>query len=266
MYDCPKQYRGYPIKHKWVDAGGKEIYEITYHNGFRLARCPTAYVLLCHIEGCINLSSCSKHNVNHTDIKVSKPPKSIIREIDNFPMSLTSKLPQQIQSWFTRPVVPQRRKEDVVMEFLQSKGVTFIHNKTVLKNGSRCRPDFRIKTKFGYICVEVDEYQHTRGDYTPKTEQDRMIAIYNDIQEIDPRSQVLFIRYNPDKCDTLNQDIKQRLSRLYSVIRHYMKLDSIGVRLGKIYLYYDGFTGDSDVREISTQTWKSYYDGYCNII
>ncbi|CAH6419078.1 Hypothetical protein HVR_LOCUS271 [uncultured virus] len=60
--------------------------------------------------------------------------------------------------------------------FLQSNNISAIHNKPISINGSsKFRPDFLIRSKFGYIIFEVDEFQHKNQGYN--NESERMLAL-----------------------------------------------------------------------------------------
>lgn len=78
-------------------------------------------------------------------------------------------------------------KEHMVKYFFQSNNILFIHKKPISASGSKYRPDFLIKSNFGYIIVEVDEHQHKTEQYTMEKETFRMCMIYKDIQIINPQ-------------------------------------------------------------------------------
>lgn len=134
-------------------------------------------------------------------------------------------------------------REMYIKEFLLTNNIQFIHDKRVSINGSQCRPDFLISTKFGWIILEVDERQHAYSRYTRNKELARMKIIYDDVQLVKSGHQVVFIRYNPDDyiTNTLKHTIKQRMSCLYNIIVHLMILDNIPSQLTVVYLYYDGY-------------------------
>jgi hypothetical protein len=136
-------------------------------------------------------------------------------------------------------------KEQIVRDFLQTNGVQFAHDKRINIEGSSFRPDFIISTKFGCLVVEVDEYQHKREGYDPLREENRMRVIYQDVQLNGSSKQVLFLRFNPDQYDGPKIDMKLRLDYLHTVIRHFEQTERLDVSCGKIYLYYDGFTGQT---------------------
>jgi ribosomal protein L37E len=156
-------------------------------------------------------------------------------------------------------------KEQMVKEFLKSNGIQFIYDKRVDINGSMFRPDFLITTKFGYIVVEVDEYQHKSSDYNIKHEEYRMRRIYFDIQNHKGlNKELLFIRFNPDNYEGQNINSKQRLEYLYTLIKYFEIIDTIGVSIGKIYLYYDGFAGNNIKIEPISLTNENINDEWTN--
>ena len=151
-------------------------------------------------------------------------------------------------------------KEYIIKGFLQSNNIPFIHDKIISPNGSRYRPDFVIKGKYIYICLEVDEYQHSGEGYSVAKEQARMCTIYQDLQITNHSVSLLFLRYNPDRYNGINYDTKQRLSYLYTIIKYFMEIETIGMNLGKIYLYYDGFTGNPKIQPINSNIEQIYQD------
>ena len=136
-------------------------------------------------------------------------------------------------------------KENEITTFLKSHSIEFIHNKPVYLGESSKRPDFLIDSKFGKIVLECDEFQHKGYE----NEENRMIIIYEDIQ-LSKDSEVLFIRYNPDYYKGLQYDIINKLKYLYFLLDHFMKLDTLNIRLGVLYLFYDGFDGNTLLKNI----------------
>ena len=136
----------------------------------------------------------------------------------------------------------QHHVELIIKYLFEGSNIPFIHNKKVSPSGSKYRPDFLIKSKFGYLIVEVDEYQHKIGKYSDNTEETRMINIYQDIQrfsidnpEQHSKSEVLFIKYNPNNYQGIQHDTKNRNNYLYILVRHFMGLETINSQLGKLY-------------------------------
>jgi hypothetical protein len=132
-------------------------------------------------------------------------------------------------------------KETIARHFLISNNIPFIYDKCISLDGSRYRPDFTIKAKFGSIIVEIDEHQHKRPNYI--NEDDRIRAIYHDVQLIKPNSQVLIIRFNPDEYKGVQYKLWERYKYLYIMIVHFIDQSSIGTPLGQLKLYYDEFDG-----------------------
>ena len=131
-------------------------------------------------------------------------------------------------------------KEQRIKYLLESHNIDFIHDKIVDSKCSKKRPDFNIPTSFGYIIIEVDEYQHKAKNYSSECEMSRMKQIYMDLGT----PHVLFIRYNPDYYKT--KMIYKRIQRekyLMRVIYKYQNIspDTIDWNLAIIYLFYDNF-------------------------
>jgi ribosomal protein L32 len=139
-------------------------------------------------------------------------------------------------------------KETMVKHFFTSNNISFIHNRRISSDGSRYQPDFLIKSKFGYIIVEVDEHQHR--DYDKEEEIIRMQIIYDDIQLISLNSQVLFIRFNPDRYNGIKVDIKKRYEYLYNIIKHFINLIEITIPLGQLKLFYNEFNGNPSIEPL----------------
>jgi hypothetical protein len=139
-------------------------------------------------------------------------------------------------------------KELVVKDFLISNNISFIHDKPIIYNGSTRRPDFVIASVFGYIIVEVDEYQH--DNYDKIDEINRMMEIYGYTQSLNKNFQVLFIRFNPDYYIGLQYNLKNKYRYLYFLIIHYINQLSIGVPLGQIKLFYDEFNGNPTIEPL----------------
>jgi len=134
-------------------------------------------------------------------------------------------------------------KEHDIKIFLQAHKINFIHNRSVHLDGSAYRPDFLIDSKFGKVILECDEFQHKKYGSKDNKEQNRMKVIYNDIQILPEEDEVLFIRYNPDDYKGLQYDINGRLE-------YFINLNKLNAKLGVMYLFYDGFDGNSQVQEI----------------
>jgi len=158
------------------------------------------------------------------------------------------------------------KKEHVLKEYLESKNIQFIHNKTVNKNGSLYRPDFLLTSNFGKIVLECDEYQHKRGEYTYTQEFERMITIFNDIKINSIESEILFIRYNPDYYKGIQFKTLDRLEYLYQILIHFINLDKLDIKLGVTYIFYDGFDNNPLIEEIKTDTIDQINTNEINII
>lgn len=142
----------------------------------------------------------------------------------------------------------QTFREDMMNHFFTSNDIPFVHDRPVSSIGSKYRPDFVIKSKFGYIIVEVDEYQHKR--YTQEEEINRTLEIYCDFKSINSDAQVLFMRFNPDGYKGIKFNLKERYEYLHNIIMHFMNLPGIGVSLAQLKLFYDGFTGSPNIESL----------------
>jgi hypothetical protein len=142
----------------------------------------------------------------------------------------------------------RRINEYKVKHLFESNEINFIYNKPISKDKSACKPDFLIQSPFGFIICEVDEKQHI--NIHPSDEISRMKSIYNDIAFLNLSSQVLFIRFNPDKYKGLQFDLDSRYKYLCQTIHHCRLLQSINVPIGVLYLFYDGFNGSPQIQEI----------------
>ena len=146
-----------------------------------------------------------------------------------------------------RCIIINRRENEIKM-LLKNNNISFIHNKPVHLDGSLKRPDFLINSIFGKIVVECDEFQHKNHDNDH--EEKRMKIIYNDIQLLSSDYEVLFIRYNPDNYKGIQHDNSYRLEYLHFLLNHFIKLDKLYVKLGVLYLFYNGFEDNPQIQEI----------------
>src|SRR5262249_54868881 len=107
---------------------------------------------------------------------------------------------------------------------------------------SKKRPDFVIDGVYRKIVVEVDEFQHRRGQtYGPDCEVRRMWEIAQALG-----MPTVFIRYNPDPYDDagsrrVDPAGSVRETALVSWIRTLQSRDSPASFAAALYLYYDGF-------------------------
>lgn len=164
-------------------------------------------------------------------------------------------------------------KESIVKAFLETVNIKFIHDKKVTNGMSRFRPDFQIKSKFGCIALEVDEWGHSNY-YDKNKEINRMLSIVEDLKVDNTECKTLFIRYNPDPyvSDHKCHPIDERLKYLYTLLEYFINLNDIGIGAGVVYLYYDGFNGHPAIQRI-VQFNKDKYEIepnleriYCNEI
>jgi len=126
--------------------------------------------------------------------------------------------------------VIRQTKEIRVKELLQNNGIKFIHNKTVQESmrQSRHRPDFVICKKDFKVVLEVDEHQHK--NYCKLAEIKRMRQIHADFKPYN----IVFIRYNPDKCvNNIALDVRE--NKLLELIKSVQCI----AKLSAHYLFYD---------------------------
>ena len=213
----------------------------------------------CTYSGCINPAhyidpqDVNVYPIRCNDHKIPTDVELVKRECPNCLESLYYPANQQhcMNCGKYREQTLYHFKETIVKYVLQSNGMTFIHDKSIVGGKSRFRPDFVIPSNFGRIIVEVDEHQHTRHEYCD--ELNRMRTIYHDIQCVAPGQQVLFIRYNPDIFNGPHKvEKKQRLDYLCTVINSLKDLSSLGANLGFIKLFYDGFAGSPNIEALGT--------------
>lgn len=165
--------------------------------------------------------------------------------------------PHCIECGKYRQVVLYHFKELTVKYFLESNKVSFIYDRRISNLGSRFRPDFLIQTPFGFLIVEVDEYQHKNISYTIEGEKYRMYQVYRDIQQIYPNTKVTFIRYNPDDCNSYKCNNAERLLYLYQLIQYFKSLETVPSSINVMYLFYDGFDGTSNLQPLSWTASKT---------
>lgn len=77
-----------------------------------------------------------------------------------------------------------------------------------------------------------------------------MKIIYEDIQLLSKCDEVLFIRYNPDNYKGIQFNSNDRLEYLKILLGHFINLENLTIKLGVIYLFYDGFDGNPKVEQI----------------
>jgi len=162
-----------------------------------------------------------------------------------------------------------KRKEEEVREMLVENKIEFIYNKR--SGESRRMPDFLIKTKKGYLVIEVDEDQHKRKDYSD-CEIPRMVQVHNDLwmKDTDFDKPLLFIRFNPDRykpSERKREIIKNiRLKKLLQVVEEaiackneFKNLKGLNV----LYLFYDGYKEEHEkVEEINVEKFMCHSRGF----
>ena len=121
-----------------------------------------------------------------------------------------------------------------------SKIDIYLYDKIIPEGCSKKRPDFVIPCDWGYIIIEVDEYQHQRQTYSCECEIVRMKQIFMDIGT----QKVLFIRYNPDSYKPSYGNEFSTIDKLDSLVRtvkQYQK-EMPEKCLTILYLFYNGYT------------------------
>jgi hypothetical protein len=139
--------------------------------------------------------------------------------------------------------IKRKIKELEVKQKLEDSNIDiYLYDKIITNGCSKRRPDFIINCNWGYIIIEVDEYQHNKKSYTCECEISRMKEIYFDIRL--EEGKILFIRYNPDSYKPSYGDtftINEKLDSLMKIIKNYMN-NEINNHLEVLYLFYDGYT------------------------
>ncbi len=130
--------------------------------------------------------------------------------------------------------IRRKNKELRIKELLEKNVVNFIHDKVVTDGCSKKRPDFLIPMNWGYMVIEIDEFQHNAKTYPFECEVTRMKQIYFDIG----CNKLLFIRYNPDDYEgkVLKQEEREKL--LIQTLKTEIELND-GITV--LYLFYDGY-------------------------
>ena len=141
-------------------------------------------------------------------------------------------------------------KESIIGAFLRSNSFHFVHNKPILSGKSGFRPDFLFDSHFGYIILEVDEWQHKRG-YNIYSEIERMRVIFSELRQHSNICKVLFLRYNPDNYEGIQHDAISKHNYLYNLLIHFIQSNDIGTDLGVVYLFYDGFNNTPQIQTIN---------------
>ena len=141
--------------------------------------------------------------------------------------------------------IKRKLKELVVKQKLEDANIRVeLYDQSIPNGCSNRRPDFVIPCKWGYIVLEVDEFQHNRKSYTKDCEIARMCQIYMDVGT----EKLLFIRYNPDSYIGTQYTQQQKLNFLLKDINYYVNLDienKVEIPLDSLsvlYLFYDEFS------------------------
>ena len=144
--------------------------------------------------------------------------------------------------------------ENKMMEFLTSKNLEFINDRTASNGCSKKRPDFVFQTNYGVIIVENDENQHK--SYPCECEQTRMISIHQDYGE-----NVHFIRFNPDRYSLQESktkeciDLDKRHKLLFGILKPILKYpesffaNHIGLTVR--YMFYDNCNDQFEIQTIN---------------
>lgn len=157
------------------------------------------------------------------------------KEIANIEEKQEMKKPEYVE-----PKEPNNEREKQIAQFLTEQKITFTPNKR-FDIGKAV--DFCIEEKNVMIIIEVDQFQHKNGNYTPEKEQERMNLITGSVDKA-----VVFIRYNPDpfvddkKVLHKENDVptqQQRQLCLQKVLDQTIKSPP-EQKMSIIYLFYDG--------------------------
>jgi hypothetical protein len=144
--------------------------------------------------------------------------------------------------------------ENKMMDFLTSKKLQFINDRTASDGCSKKRPDFVFQTNYGVIIVENDENQHK--SYACECEQMRMMTIHQDCGE-----SVHFIRFNPDRYSLQESktneciDLDKRHKLLFGILKPILKYpesfftNHIGLTVR--YMFYDNCNDQFEIQTIN---------------
>jgi hypothetical protein len=122
----------------------------------------------------------------------------------------------------------------------------FTSDQTILSGCSSKRPDFyypKFNDCFDLV-VECDENQHSKYSCGIQGELTRMVNLY---EEGNGGFPILFIRFNPDLYylhDKIIKSYKERENILKKTILGLKNKTSFDMKIGVIYLFYDGFRED----------------------
>jgi hypothetical protein len=126
---------------------------------------------------------------------------------------------------YCNPAKHVKRKELRIKKYLEEKELLFFHDKVVkLSNNKVAKPDFLFvdNTIEHRVILEVDEYQHTRNEYTPVEERRREQLIQQGLGK-----PCIFIRFNPDAFKingkTKRMPNEKRQLILLERIHHWLK-------------------------------------------
>jgi hypothetical protein len=138
-------------------------------------------------------------------------------------------------------------KELELKTFLEQKNINiYSHDKAL--GESKKRPDFVIKiSDENYIIIECDEFQHSKS-YPCECEIVRSKQIFFDIFKSGTENRLLFVRYNPDKYEKVEEKyyyIKERLEYMYNYIKNY-DFDNYSYGIVTKYMFYDKFIDDEN--------------------
>ena len=204
------------------------------------------YCVNCKLENMIDIKSkkCKTHLCN---IQVQNKYKGYCLRcfINIFPDS------KIIRDYGTR--------EAKVIEFIKQefKYLNIIYNKQIQGGCSNHRPDIFIDCLTHSVIIEVDEYQHKRGDsYSTRCEIRRVNELFTSLAD----RPIIFIRFNPDsytnkkgklikscfECTEerglpkANKTLEARLNKLKEEIKKNINLIP-NINITIIKLYYDGY-------------------------
>ena len=133
------------------------------------------------------------------------------------------------------------KKQREIKNYLESAGYKIeLYDKMI--DGGICnkrRPDFVIDGLYRKIVIEIDEFQHSRENYSNDCEYTRMWDIVQSLG-----MSTTFIRFNPDSyklnSNNMNPTIKSRMNTLFNCIDSLLTTETEEIA-SVIYLYYDNF-------------------------
>lgn len=151
---------------------------------------------LCKYEQCTARASfgLKKGKPNHCSIhKQDKEYNVVSKYCTNCNLCLPRKGYDLCSYCLPNESVIAKRKEEIVKNFLNQNNIMYQREFYIGKSCGANRVDYLLDIGTHFIALEVDEFQHTKGNYQTSCEYARM----NNIQ-ISLGLPIIFLRFNPD--------------------------------------------------------------------